>query len=132
MSAELFIGKANLVRPAVILTISAAVFIAVGASGSAQEVEGFAATAVHGAVATTKSTGPDTHDNYLSKNVSLKEMIGQMIIIGQRGEDSSGKWHRRVFRLLRDGRLGGVKLAWQGFDPIQLKTFTGPARSPGC
>src|ERR1043166_3048171 len=131
MSAEQFIGGANLVRPALILTISAAVFITVASSGSAQEVEAGSPTAAHGAISAVKPTATDIQDNYSSKDVPLKRMIAQMIIIAQRGEDSSGKWHRRVFKLLGDGRLGGVKLTGQGLDPVQLKAFTSSLRSSG-
>lgn len=116
---------------AAIFAVSAAVLIAADASGSAQEAGELAATALHGTVSATKPMERPAREHDPSKNVSLREMIAQMIIIGQRGEGSSGKWHRRVFRLVRDGRISGVKLVWQTLDPVQLKTFTGSSRSPG-
>jgi beta-N-acetylhexosaminidase len=126
-----FHQKGEPVRPATILVIVAAAFLAASASGCAQAAEPVPTAAVHGALATTEPTGRDTQDNHLLNNVPLKQMIAQMIIIAQRGEDSSRKWHRRVFRLLRDGRLGGAKLTAQGLDPVQLKAFTSSLRSSG-
>lgn len=62
----------------------------------------------------------------ISDDLVIRNMIGQMIVIGFPGQARDPSWQGRIRRLVQDGKIGGVILFSENVvDPRQVKQLTG-------